>query len=402
MFIHEIDLIKRIDPSNPLELNQVTVYLILKNEKERERYERAIREIESIMDDKRCPYKHLKILYRTKDLMNRVGDKSSIAAFQEYNIMVRLFNHPTNHCYKYSFGLLSNLENPNWVAIEFLQFLSEAACENMISLTASMWLYQDYPKEKIERIIQYFIPLVALRGEKGADNENILQRWEDTYNLFAYDRIPRENEQDLDKAAWNFEYFYCRDVRALPHEMAFQMPDELMDEDVTIELIEGQYRQSIDFNVKVHDEEYPFHLRTNIGTFIYTCILLSKVRNFRLYRNDFKSSRGSSEEWMRQLLNWITKYKVTYDEMMSSLAGGQYDYQSLNNEISKINKAIREDISDPIIQERCIIKKNVHYGDTYYYVDLLPENINLVCPFPKPKTNPFEEDEFNIATSIPK
>lgn len=400
MFIHEIDLIKRIDPSNPLELNQVTVYLILKNEKELEKYRIAIEEMERIMEDSRCPYKHLKILYRTKELMNRIGDKTSIAAFQEFNIMVRLFNHPTNHCYKYSFGLLSDLDNFFRVKCEFLLFLCEAACENVVSLTAALWLYKGYSQANVNNMIKHFLPLVAMRCEDGVDDEDIVMRWNDTHN-YSYHETVDENERMLREVAHEMEHSYVEDVRALPHEMAFEMPNELKDEDVAIELIEGQYRQSIDFNVKVHDEEYPFHLRTSIGTFIYTCILLSKVRNFKLYRNDFKSSRGSSKEWMQQLINWVTKYKVTYDEMMSSLAGGQYDYQSLNNEISKINKAIREDISDPIIQERCIIKKDVHYGDTYYYVDLLPENINLVCPFPKPKANPFENDEFNIATIIP-
>lgn len=406
MFIHEIDLIKRIDPENPLELNQVTVYLILKNEKELEKYRIAIEEMERIMEDRRCPYKHLKILYRTKELMNRIGDKTSIAAFQEFNIMVRLFNHPTNHCYKYSFGLLSDLDVFFRVKCEFLLFLSEAACENVVSLTAALWLYKGYSQANVNNMIRHFLPLVAMRCEDGVDDEDIVMRWNDTHN-YSYHRIVDENERILREVAHEMEHSYVEDVRALPHEMAFEMPNELKDEDVAIELIEGQYRQKIDFQIKVGENVYPFHLFTTAGTFIYMCILLSKVHGVTLFRNQFKRQKdvrkeNFQENWMRQLYNLITQYG-SFDEMYITLASGQYDYQTLNNEISKINKAIREDISDPAIQERCIIKKAVYNGDTYYYVDILPENICLTCSLQVYDIyhGGQKKEEVNFATIIP-
>lgn len=395
MFIHEINLIKRIDPSNPLELNQITVYLILKNEKEKGKYDTAIHEIEKIMEDPRCPYKKLVILYKTKELMSRVGDKSSIAAFQEFNVMVRLFNHPTNHDYKYSFGQLS-LDNKFVAQMDFLQFLSEAACENMISLTASLWLSEEYSKDSIKRTIKHFLPLVAIYRENG-DDQDILRRWIDKRHFYKNNYVVQKNLELLGEISRDMEendYDYFSSVKSLPLQAYGSWAHNEIDENaVHIKLISGQYRQTIDFEVIVNGESYFFHLKTKTGLFIYICALLAKYHNFNLLREYFQHQKGPMyfkyhgrrcTGWMNQLYKWITRCKGDFSEMYSQLVGSKRDYHTLTNEISKINSAIREGIQDPLIQEICIIKSKGAVGKTAYYVDLLPDHINLTCPFDKP------------------
>lgn len=377
-FSDNVDIIKRIDPSDPNQLEQTTIYLMLKDEKEKELYSEAISIIQNVINDPRCPFDKLVVFYKTKENLNRLGEKSLNALFMENNIMVRLFNHYIDYDFKYSFGKLP-LDNLDRILVEFLKFISVSADENALCLKISMWNIT-YNQELFKKILEFLVPF----GEMHRLNDNdILKEWNCT----------NENENyrsgSLMTSLSFLDSTYESDIRLLPINIYGKVTKEDADiEDVFIKPIPGSHRQRIDYEVRCKNESFQFHLSSKTENFIYMCILLSKYNSFEFKRaylqhhktkDYFKKNGRRCTGWMNQLFNKIISGKGDFSECYKKLARGPYDYHTLNNTITKINKGINNSITNPFVRDKCIIQSKGAVGDVTYYVKLLSENIELKC-----------------------